>query len=329
MKFTRVPAEQAGGHVLGHHVFHEGRRVLRKGTLVGPSQLEALRASGQRAVYVAIFDASDVGEDQAAEAIADALASHGSGIATTSPHGGRIALQTPLSGVLTIEPERLLELNCLPGVTLATLANHAVVQPRDTVATLKIIPFGLPRSVVDRACGLASDRILAVDPFTPMPVTLLVAGPAEQETGLLPRYREALALRLQPLRVERLVSTYVPLDDEPEAALSLALRRVLGPSTPQLVVVASDTATMDDDDLVPTAIRHAGGEVELVGAPVFPGNLLVFGRLAGATIIGAPGCVRSPGLNVVDLILPRVLAGQDLTRRDLAELGLGGLLHRG
>jgi molybdenum cofactor cytidylyltransferase len=79
-------------------------------------------------------------------------------------------------------------------------------------------------------------------------------------------------------------------------------------------------------DLIPAAIRSAGGRVEAVGAPVFPGNLLVVGYLHGCAILGAPGCARQPALNVVDLVLPSLLCGEPMTQDDVAALGLGGLI---
>jgi molybdenum cofactor cytidylyltransferase len=95
----------------------------------------------------------------------------------------------------------------------------------------------------------------------------------------------------------------------------------------QLLLVVGETATMDADDLIPRAIRDAGGEVRAVGAPVFPGNLLLLGYRGAVSILGAPGCARSRAQNVVDLLLPRLLSGERPGQREIAELGLGGLLQ--
>jgi molybdenum cofactor cytidylyltransferase len=82
---------------------------------------------------------------------------------------------------------------------------------------------------------------------------------------------------------------------------------------------------VDPQDLAPRAVERAGGEVVCFGAPVDPGTLLLVGRLGGASILGLPGCARSPQPSVVDLVLPRVLCGESLTREDIAALGHGGL----
>jgi molybdopterin biosynthesis enzyme len=83
--------------------------------------------------------------------------------------------------------------------------------------------------------------------------------------------------------------------------------------------------------VTPSGIRDAGGRIEHYGAPVEPGNLLLLAyidRPNGALpIIGAPGCVRSRSVNIVDLLLPRLLAGERVSRRDIVALGHGGLLE--
>jgi len=91
-------------------------------------------------------------------------------------------------------------------------------------------------------------------------------------------------------------------------------------------IIAGETSIMDRDDVTPQALRLAGGRVEHYGAPVEPGNLLLLGYLDELPVLGAPGCVRSRDVNIVDLLLPRLLAGERVTRRDIVELGHGGLL---
>lgn len=94
-----------------------------------------------------------------------------------------------------------------------------------------------------------------------------------------------------------------------------------------MILIAGETAIMDTHDIVPRAVERAGGHVESVGAPVDPGNLLMLAYVNDVPIVGAPGCARSKKINIVDWILPRLLVGDRLTRRDIVELGHGGLLQ--
>jgi molybdenum cofactor cytidylyltransferase len=120
---------------------------------------------------------------------------------------------------------------------------------------------------------------------------------------------------------------FVALDDEPdEAALAEMLRQQVA-SGIEMILLAGETAIMDSHDIVPRAIERAGGRVESVGAPVDPGNLLMLAYIRDVPVVGAPGCARSKKINIVDWILPRLLVGDRLTRRDIIELGHGGLLQ--
>ena len=93
-----------------------------------------------------------------------------------------------------------------------------------------------------------------------------------------------------------------------------------------MIVIAGETSVMDEDDITPRGIKQAGGNIELYGAPVEPGNLLLLAYRDNVPIIGAPGCVKSRETNVVDLILPRLFIGEKVTRADVIEMGEGGLL---
>src|SRR5262249_17327420 len=120
---------------------------------------------------------------------------------------------------------------------------------------------------------------------------------------------------------------YIP-PEEPRIAATIAELRQAGA---QMLIVAGETSIMDRDDVTPQGIRLAGGRIEHYGAPGEPGNLLLLGYLddpAGAVpVLGAPGCVRSRDTNIVDLLLPRLLAGEQITRLDIITLGHGGLLQ--
>jgi molybdenum cofactor cytidylyltransferase len=325
MNFRRVTLAEAAGHILGHNVAHAGRRLLKKGRRLTEVELAELARIGHDGVYVAMLEASDVPEDVAALRIGGALARAG-GLLPKPTHGGRLSLLAPEHGVVSLEREALIELNLLDGVTLAVLPAHRVVASGEHVATLKVIPFALPEATVFAAEALASRRVVAFRPLRPRRVCLLVSGAASRRERLFDAYRAPLAERIAGLGTHSLTAEYVVLADDPERELAAAIAAELERGV-DLLIVVGETATMDADDLAPRAIRRAGGEVDVVGAPVFPGNLLLLGHRAGSLILGAPGCVRSRASNVVDLVLPRLLLGDRLGRRDVAELGLGGMLH--
>jgi molybdenum cofactor cytidylyltransferase len=327
MKFRRLPLARANGHILGHNVSYEGRRVLKKGRKLTEVELAELARAGLDSVYVAELEATDVGEDAAAERLGAALAER-AGLRLELAYGGRVSLLAPAHGVLSIDGELLLELNLIEGVTLATPANHEVLVVGQSAGTLKIIPFALAAARLESALQLVERGVMAFRPLGPRRVRILVGGSEGRRERLLETYRRPLELRLSELGSKDVQVEYVPFDRDPERSLASAFERQFA-SGAELLIVVGETATMDKEDLIPQAIRRAGGEVKVVGAPVFPGNLLLLGYCQGTAILGAPGCARSRARNVVDLLLPRLLTGERPGPREIAALGLGGLLERG
>ncbi|MEY4545659.1 MAG: hypothetical protein RL685_1854 [Pseudomonadota bacterium] len=327
MKFRRVPLAEADGHILGHNVSCEGRRVLKKGRRLSEPELQALLEAGLDSVYVAELEPGDVGEEEAAQRIGAALA-QSSGLELQPAYGGRASLMAPALGVLSIRPELLLELNLIEGVTLATPSNHEVLAAKRAAGTLKIIPFALSESRLLAALRVAERGVLTFRELLPRRVQILVSGSAGRRERLIETYRRPLELRLTELGAHDVRLSFVTLEREPEQALASAIAASSVDGV-ELLLVVGETATMDEDDLFPQAIRRAGGVVDVVGAPVFPGNLLLLARHGSMAILGAPGCARSRAQNVVDLLLPRLLTGERPGAREIAELGLGGLLERG
>lgn len=327
MKFAPVPLSDAQGKILGHNIADaNGRRLLRKGKPLTDEDLENLRALGRNSVYVAMLEADDVDENKAARRVAEAIC--GSGLQITGASSGRVNLLANAHGILRVDVERLAQINDRDGITLATLAAHSPVHARQIVATIKIIPYALQESVVRAAEGIAGGRhsVVWVDALPSRSVGMILSGSTSLHTRLVSDF--------SPLRerIERLGSSvnhvdFVALDDqEDESALAEVLQQQLA-SGCRMILLAGETAIMDAHDIVPRAIERAGGYVESVGAPVDPGNLLMLAYLNDVPIVGAPGCARSRKINIVDWILPRLLAGDRLTRRDIVGLGHGGLLQ--
>ena len=151
---------------------------------------------------------------------------------------------------------------------------------------------------------------------------ITVGGPADS-TALAARFAEPLQERLLAWAA---TLTIGPTVAEDETALAEALRRAVAAHRPEMMIIVGQTSIMDEADITPAAIKAVGGEIVQYGAPVDPGNLLLLAYYQDIPIIGAPGCASSRGRNVIDLILPRLLTGERLTRRDILALGHGGLL---
>lgn len=327
MKFGPVPLQAAAGLILGHNIAGlDGRRALRKGRALSALDLAQLTALGRSTVYVAEMAADDVAEDAAARRVAAALA--GSNLRCSGAASGRVNLAASVRGVLRVDAGRLLQVNALPGITVATLANHSPVQARQLAATVKIVPFAVPDALV-RACEevAAAQPLLWLDAIPARRAAIILSGSAPASARIIADFEPALRGRLEALGATVNGVHFVALEDEGgEAALAAMLRQQLDAGC-EIILLAGETAIMDRADIAPRAVERAGGSIACFGVPVDPGNLLMLAYMGSVPVLGAPGCARSRKANIVDWVLPRLLAGDRITQAELAALGHGGLLE--
>ena len=328
MEFGPVPLSEAEGKILGHNVAGaDGRRVLRKGKALTAADLELLRTLGRNAVYVASLAPEDLDEDSAAGRIGRAVSGHH--LRLSGPTTGRANLYSEAAGVIRVAQAGLYAINNCEGITIATLPHQTTVDEGRIVATVKILPYGLPETTVEEAESLARDHapLLTLDPFPEREVGLILSGSPSARERIVRSFEIALRPRLAALQAALVRVDFVPLEDEAhEKALVTRIREQLTAGM-EMIILAGETAIMDQNDMAPRAIRQAGGEIICYGAPVDPGNLLLLAYHGQIPLVGAPGCARSPKDNIVDLVLPRLLVGDRLTRADIVSLGHGGLLE--
>ncbi len=320
MRFGPVAAADAEGGLLVH-ALPVGGSIWRKGRQISASDIVALREAGVRQVLVALPAAGDLTEDAAAGAIAAAL--RFDRVEARTPATGRVNLHATRDGVFTVDKALVDAVNAVdPAVTLATLPPFAAVVRGQMVATVKIIPFAVPAAVLASVTDLNTNRTaFAVHPFRPHRVGLVQTRLPGLKPSVLDKTRRVTEVRLARSGSGIVGEIRVGHD---AAAVAGAIGMLLEQA--DMVVVFGASAVSDGEDVIPAATRLAGGEVERVGMPVDPGNLLVLGRVGATPVIGAPGCARSPKENGFDWVLDRITAGLDITSRDIAGLGVGGLL---
>lgn len=328
MRLATVALEEAVGHILRHNLSDDqGRKAFAKGRLIQADDLSRLQELGHTSLRVAILEEDDAHENEAAQRLAAAIS--GAGVNATVAHAARANLQALYPGPLAIDVERLYAINNLDGLTIATRRNHSAMQERQILATIKVIPFAVPKSLLEEAEKIASagPPIIQVLPLTVLEVGVILVASARARQRIESVVFPAIEGRVAALQAA-VVQTHVVAPDEQAIADALNELRHAGVG---LIIVAGETSIMDQDDVTPQAIRLAGGRIEHYGAPVEPGNLLLLAyfdapQLEPLPILGAPGCVRSRDTNIVDLLLPRLLAGEQVRRADIISLGHGGLL---
>ena len=321
MKFGEVPAREAEGAILVHSI-RLGPTALKKGRILSAADIEAITAAGIDEITVVRLEPGDVREDPAADRIAAAVA--GSGIATAPAFTGRANLFTESKGLLVFDRDRLDKLNLIDeAVTLGTLPPYAVVEPRQMVATVKIIPFAVPEDAVGHCVAIAAEggELLRVAAFQPLTVGLIQTRlPGLKET-ILDKTREVTQGRLDALGCAlALERRCAHISKDLAAEIAATIGEV------DLLLIHGASAIVDRRDVIPAAIEVAGGSVDHFGMPVDPGNLLLLGHVRGKPVLGLPGCARSPKVNGFDWVLERLVAGLPIGPKEIMSMGAGGLL---
>jgi molybdenum cofactor cytidylyltransferase len=326
MKFGRIATEAAEGAILAHSL-RTPEGAFKKGRTLSAADVAVLAKAGFETVVAARIEADDVAEDEAATRIASAA--QGDNTTFAAAFTGRCNLYAETHGIAVIDTRRLAEINALhEAVTIATLPPFEAVEPKQMVATIKIIPFAAPEAAVAAAEALASKSmpLVRVAPFAPKSVGLVMSHLPGTKPSVLDNTVRTVRARLDRLDAT-LVSDIRINHDETAIGDAVAAEVAAGRD---IVLVSGASAVVDRGDVVPIGIEAAGGTIEHFGMPVDPGNLLLLGHITrgGRTVpvIGMPGCARSPKLNGFDWVLRRLAADVPVTRRDVMAMGAGGLL---
>ncbi len=321
MEFGPVPAGKCAGTILAH-TMRVGDELFRKGRVLTARDASALQGAGIISIVTARPGPDDMAEDEAAALLA--ARTEGPGTRVRQPFGGRANVVAAQPGLAVVDPTQVDHCNSVSeGITVATASNGARVYEGSLLATIKIIPFAVPRVDLKEAARLAAEPapMLSVAPFQPLRSALLLTRLPDTAEKLLRLSEQGVRDRIEDLGGNVTKTRTVPHETD---ALALALEEIAGANL-DLILVSGASAIVDRRDVIPSAIEKAGGVVEHFGMPVDPGNLLLLGTLGKARILGLPGCARSPKRNGLDLVLERLATGSELGRDDIMGMGAGGL----
>lgn len=320
MQFGRFPVSGAAGAILAHGV-RQGALSFRKGRKLSEEDVKALQDAGLCDITIAWVEPGDIAEDEAAARVSRAAAD--GSVRVGAAFTGRANLYARTDGLALIDAAAIHAANSQDeAVTIATLPPFTRVTAGQMLATIKIIPFAVPEisvAAVEKALAGAPVRVA---PFVPRQAALISTHLPGMKPALLEKNRDALEARLKPLGSTIVFERRVPHDI---GAVAAAIAEAAAADADPILLFGA-SAIADRRDVLPAALERAGGRVAVLGMPVDPGNLLMMGSLAERTVVGLPGCARSPKLNGLDFVLWRVLAGLPVGRSEIAAMGLGGLL---
>jgi molybdenum cofactor cytidylyltransferase len=241
----------------------------------------------------------------------------GSGVQIAAAHHGRADIHASHAGVVRIDIDALIRANHNPTQTVATIRDGQVVQAGQRVASVKILPFAVPQNELP----VHHTSVVRVLPFVRRRVGVLVVGAVATYERIrqshLPPLRERLALL--DAAVTREHTCLAAASDVGHALRTLAVHC-------DLLISISETSVMGVAEAIPAGVSAAGGQIIRHGAPVEPGNMMLVGSIDRVPFLAAPGCIRNPARNVVDLLLPRLIADDIPDAAAITAWAHGGLL---
>ena len=284
---------------------------LAKGTLLATADIGKLRELTLEKLHVVEMEPGDVHEIEAGRRLATAAA--GEGVAVKELNAGSWPLAAKHRGLVEVDEARLARLNDSDDLAVVTLPRGQIVVEGEVIARAKVVPFVTREDLVRRAEQIGA--VMQVRPFVKMRVAALVQE--NLDDAALGKFRDALGRKLAFFGSQLVEVTKV-------SDAVAALRASAGKGA-QLIVMAG-SKLMDPLDPALQSLQGAGAKLEKQGVPLHPGTLIWLARLGETTIVGAPGCALFARPTAFDLLLPRLLAGDRLSRGDLAQLGAGGLI---
>lgn len=322
MKPLTVDVSSSTGRILCCTIFRAGgKKLLSKGHVISEEDVRILQSEGMDRIWVTELEDGEVSEDAAVCAIAAEIGCGAYEIKLAA--GGRANLHATQNCCVLVDDELLKQVNCTSGMVIATALNFSFATPGQRIATIKSAPFAVAQSDVDGVVNMLRERgpIMQARPLQRPSVALLYTDPQHGDRA------RTLFENIMRQRLERFgfVPSFAMSCVEEENAVARSLHHLMR-SKPACVLIASTTAPAGPEDVIGRALAQVGGHMERFLAPVEPGNLMLLSYFNDTPILSAPGCFRSAKPNVVDLLLPPLLARYRVSTWEVASLGHGGLL---
>ena len=309
-------ADDIKGRVLVHDVSHE----LRKGSVLRPEDLDAVRRASE--IHVVELEPGDVHEDVAAKRLAAALA--GPGLEARPPVQSQARLIATRRGLVRVRGDLIDAINELGGVSVFTVMDGQAVAEGEEVAGCKITPVAVPGRVLDEAEAIIRDRGPVIELLNFMPLRTFVVATERLKPKARELFSSAVTRKLGWYGAEVLAVREVARTPE---AVAAAYREAESMGA-QLVLFAGASA-IDPLDPAYAELVNVGGELLQLGAPMHPGSMLWLGRLPDAAVVGVASCAGFGRSSSLDLLLPFVFAYGRADAKDLLRLGHGGLIESG
>jgi molybdenum cofactor synthesis domain-containing protein len=314
----KVKVENAVGMVLAHDI----TRIIpgkykgvgfKKGHIVKEEDVPELLKLGKKHLYVLNLSVDHLHEDDAALRIARAIC--GKKLYWTDPSEGKSNIISETDGIVKVDRTALLKINKLGKIIVSTLKNNFPVQKDQIVAATRIIPLTLNVKKIERLEDVAKKQhpVIRLKPYRQLKVGTVVTGSEIYDGIIRDEFDKYVGKKVRAYG-SRIVKKILVPDKVDAIAKAVGELMDLGCE----LILTTGGLSVDPDDVTRQGVKKIGAEVVAYGAPVLPGAMFLYARLKGTPILGLES-------TIFDLIFPRVLAGDLVSKNEIAEMGHGGL----
>ena len=321
-----VKTEEAVGQVLCHDITQIIKgvtkdAVFRKGHIVTEEDIPVLLSVGKDHLYIWENDETMLHENDAALILYDICKNDH--MRPSEIKEGKIELIAECDGLLKIDTEKLNKINSLGEMMIASRHGNFPVKTGDKIAGTRIIPLVIEKEKMERAKEAGGDKpIFEIKPFLKKRAGMVITGNEVYHGRIQDTFSPVIEEKLSEYDVEIIGKE---ISDDNHEHITAAIQRLLEQGAD--LIICTGGMSVDPDDRTPLAIRNFGARIESYGAPVLPGAMFLLAYYGDSQIpvMGLPGCVMYSKRTIFDLVLPRVMAGEVLEKKDLDVLGEGGL----
>lgn len=320
-----VPVEQAVGMVLGHDLTEivPGKckhAAFKKGHIIKKEDIPKLLNMGKDNIYILELKEGMLHENEAAIRMAKAGA--GEGISLTQPNEGRVNLIANYRGLLKINYKALEQINSIDQIMFATLHTNQVISEATMVAGTKIIPLTLEQEKIEEVERICKENypIACVKPFKKLKIGIVTTGNEVFYKRIEDKFGAVIESKFSELGCS-IIEQVLSKDDSDMIADSIKYLLDKGAD----LITVTGGMSVDPDDVTPLGIKKSGAHIISYGAPTIPGAMFLLSYLGDIPIVGLPACVMYSKETIFDLVMPRLIAGEKVLKRDIVSLGHGGL----
>lgn len=312
------------GHILCHDITQiipgefKGR-AFKKGHVVKEEDIEKLLSLGKDNLYVFEKAEGMVHENDGAIFLKDITA--GENLKFSEIKEGKIDFIADIDGLLKVDVDRLFELNCIDDIMMATLHNNYVVKKGLKVAGTRVIPLMVEQEKLDQAKSVIGDeKIINIVPFKKKKVGIVTTGNEVYHKRIVDKFGPIMKEKMNTYGCEVIGQIICPDNTD---MIKEAIDDFLDQGAE--IILCTGGMSVDPDDLTPAAIKKSGADIITYGSPILPGAMFLLAYKNDVAILGIPGCAMYSKITVLDVVFPRILIDEKLTKKDIARYGHGGL----